>query len=36
MESLAPLGIDAALFGYAGRAHLVEQRIKGDGLPFLG
>jgi hypothetical protein len=35
MESLAPLCIDAALFGDAGRAHLVEQRIKGDDLTCL-
>lgn len=35
IESLAPLSIDAGLFGYAGRARLVEQRIKGDGLTCL-
>ena len=35
MESLAALCIDAALFGDTRRAHLVEQRIKGDDLTCL-
>jgi len=35
MGALAPLCIDAALFGDAGRTHLVEQRIKGDDLTCL-